>query len=101
MRLLVPRIANATTPKDLREFANRVLESWFRLPFSTRPKIVSCQILSTLDLLGTEHHHGLLDVRPDDAAMKIIRKLNGAVLCGKRVDVKRYDSASARAISRA
>jgi hypothetical protein len=96
MKLLVPRITDATTRKDLREFANRVLDAWFRLPFSERPKIVSCRILLISDSTGFEQRHGLLDVTPDDAATKIIRKLNGAFLRGKRVGVKRYDSASAR-----
>jgi hypothetical protein len=96
MKHLVPRITDATTRTDLREFANRVIESWFRLPFSDRPKIVVCRILSIVDLNGIEQRHGLLDVTPDDAAIKIIRKLNGAFLRGKRVGVKRYDSACAR-----
>lgn len=96
MKLLVPRIRDATTRKDLREFANRVLEAWLRLPFSERPKIVSCRILLISDSTGFEQQHGLLDVTPDDAANKIIRILNGALLCGKCVGVKRYDSASAR-----
>ncbi len=96
MKLLVPRITDATTRKDLREFANRVLEAWFRLPFSERPRIISCRILLIADSTGFEQRHGLLDVTPDGAARKIIRKLNGALLRGKRVGVKRYDSASAR-----
>ena len=54
MKLLVPRITDATSRKDLREFANRVLEAWFRLPFSERPKIVSCRILSIADSTGFE-----------------------------------------------
>jgi hypothetical protein len=94
MRLVVPRITDATTRKDLREFANRVLEAWFRLPFSERPKIVSCRIIKTSDAMGIEQRHGLLDVTPDDAAFKIIRKLNGAFLHGKRVGVKQYDAAA-------
>lgn len=100
MKLVVPRITDATTRKDLREFANRVLESWLRLPFSERAKIVSCRILSISDSMGVEQRHGLLDVTPDDAAVKIIRKLNGALLRGKRVGVKRYDSAVRRDIER-
>ena len=101
MKILVPRVTDVTTRKDLREFANRVLEKWFRLPFSGRATIVSCRILSITDSLGVTQRHGLLDVTPDDAAVRIIRKLNGAVLRGKRVGVKHYNEASARAIGRA
>lgn len=91
MKLLIPRITDATKRKDLLEFANRVLESWFRLPFSARAKIVGCRILETSDSMGVEQRHGLLDVTPDDAALKIMRRLNGAFLCGKRVGVKKYE----------
>ena len=90
MKLLIPRITASTTRKDLRDFVNRVLEKWFRLPFSTQPRIVSCRILFITDGMGVTQRHGLIDVRPDDAAMKIIRKLNGETLKGKRVAVKQY-----------
>ena len=100
MKILVPRITDATTRKDLREFANRILEKWFRLPFSAHSTIVSCQILSISDSMKVTLRHGLIDVTPDDAAIRIIRKLNGALLCGKRVGVKHYDAATARAIAR-
>lgn len=101
MKILVPRISDATTRNDLREFANRVLKAWLRLPFSDHPQIVTCRVLSVTDTVGITQRHGLLDVTPDDAAIRIIRKLNGALLCGKRVGVKHYNEASARAIGRA
>ncbi|MCU7807318.1 MAG: hypothetical protein KZQ73_05545 [Candidatus Thiodiazotropha sp. (ex Semelilucina semeliformis)] len=90
MKLLIPRITDSTKRKDLREFANRVLEKLFRLPFSTQPRIVSYQILSISDSTGVTQRHGLIDVTPDDAALRVIRKLNGAYLKEKRVGVKQY-----------
>lgn len=99
MKILIPRITDATTRKDLREFANRVLQKWFRLPFSDHPTITSCQILAISNSMGVTQRHGLLDVSPDDAAAKIIRTLNGAFLRGKRVGVRQYDNAAARAIA--
>lgn len=99
MKILIPRINDATSRKDLREFANRVLESWFRLLFSSRPQIVSCRILSITDPAGVTLRHGLLDIKPDDAASRIIRKLNGAALRGKRVGVKHFDKILSRAIA--
>jgi hypothetical protein len=100
LKILVPRITDTTKRKDLLEFANRVLQKWFRLPFSDHPKITSCRVLSISDSMGATSRHGLLDVSPDDAAVRVIRKLNGAFLCGKRVGVKHYDDAVARAIAR-
>ena len=90
MLLLVPRITDKTRQKDLQEFVNRVLEKWFRMPFSARPRIVSCRILSETDSMGVTERHGLINVTPDDAALRVIKKLNGAYLKTKRVGVKQY-----------
>lgn len=92
MNLFIPRITDSTTRKDLSSFANRVLAKWFRLPFSAQPQIVSCRILSITNSMGVTQRHGLIRVTPDDAALKIIRKLNGRYLNGKRVGVKPYRS---------
>jgi hypothetical protein len=88
MQLIVPRVTDATRQKDLKEFVNRVLEKWFRMPFSNRPKIVSCRILSETSSMGVTWRHGLIDVTPDDAAIRVIKKLNGAYRETKRVGSK-------------
>ena len=93
MKLIIPRITDSTSAKDLREFANQVLEKIFRLPFSGTPRIVSCRVVFVTDRSGVNQRHGLINVTPDDAALRIIRKLNGKYLNGKRVGVKRYDPA--------
>ena len=91
MNIIIPRITGKTNRKDLRNFVNRVLEKWFRLPFSAHPQIVRCRILSVTDNAGVTQRHGIINVTPDDAAMRIIQKLNGKYLNEKRVGVKRYD----------
>jgi len=93
MKLIIPRITDSTTRTDLRNFIELVLGKFFRLPFSAQPRIVSCRILSITDRVGMIQHHGLLSVTPDDAALRIIKKLNGKYLKGKRVGVKQYDLA--------
>lgn len=100
MKIVVPRIADATQRRDLTDFANSVLQKWFHWPFSEHPRVNSCRILSIENSMGVTQRHGLLEVTPDAAAIRMIRKLNGAFLCGKRVGVKQYDAAAARAISR-
>ena len=100
MNLVIPRITDSTRRNDLRDFVNTVLEKWFRLPFSAQPRIVSCRILSITDRVGVTERHGLVNVTPDDAALRIIRKLNGAYLKGKRVGVKQYDWAAKESINR-
>jgi len=94
MKLIVPRITDSIRPKDLRAFANQILEKLFRLPFSATPRIVGCRVIFVTDRAGMTQRHGLITVTPDDAGMRIVRKLNGAFLNGKRVAVKRYESAN-------
>lgn len=94
MQLIVPRVTDATRRKDLKEFVNRVLEKLFRMPFSARPQIVSCRILSISDSMGVTERHGLIDITPDDAALRVIKKLNGAYLKTKRVGVRKYHCAT-------
>ena len=86
--------------KDLRNFVNRVLERWFRLPFSAHPQIVKCRILSATDSTGVTQRHGIINVTPDDAAMRIIQKLNGKYINEKRVGVKRYDLSDEKSLDR-
>lgn len=40
--------------------------------------------------MGVIQRHGLINVTPDDAARRIIQKLNGKYLNGKRVGIKKY-----------
>jgi len=98
MLLIIPRIAQPTTRRDLRDFVETVLERLFRLPFSAHPRIVNYRILSITDRVGVTERHGLINVTPDDAALKVIRKLNGSTLNGKRIGVKRYDRAVKRTL---
>ena len=88
MKLIIPRITTSTKRVYLKNFVNSVLDKWFRLPFSAPPQIISYSILSTSSSMGVIQRHGLINVTPDDAALKIIRKLNGKQLNGKRVGVK-------------
>lgn len=100
MNIIIPRITDRTNRKDLRDFANRVLEKWFRLPFSAHPQIVRCRIISVTDKDGVSQRHGVINVTPDDAALMIIRKLNGKYLNEKRVGVKRYDLSIEKSLDR-
>ncbi len=90
MKILILRISDTTTQMDMRGFVNRVLKKWFRLPFSSQPTIASCRIVTVTNSFGVTQRHGLMNVTPDDAAQRVIRKLNGGLLKGKRVGVIMY-----------
>jgi hypothetical protein len=61
-----------------------------RKPLSARPGSVSCRILSQTGREGFTERHGLINVSPDDAALRVIKKLNGACPKTKRVGVSKY-----------
>jgi hypothetical protein len=44
--------------------------------------------------------HGIINVTPDDAAVRIIQKLNGKYINEKRVGVKRYDLSDEKSLDR-
>ncbi len=100
MNIIITRITDRTNRKDLRDFVNRVLEKWFRRPFSAHPEIIRCRIISVTDRDGVTQRHGVINVTPDDAALMIIRKLNGKYLNEKRVGVKRYDLSIEKSLDR-
>lgn len=91
MKIIIPRVSDATTQRAMRSFINTALQAWFRLPFSSPPTIVSCRIIAITNRAGTKQRHGVINVIPDDAARRIIRKLNGERLMGKRVAVTQFD----------
>jgi hypothetical protein len=74
----------------MRDFVNRGFVKWFRLPFTVQPKIVSCKIISSTNSMGVCQRHGVINILPDNAGVRIIRKLNGEYLRGKRVGVMQY-----------
>ncbi|MEJ2592832.1 MAG: hypothetical protein P8178_15815 [Candidatus Thiodiazotropha sp.] len=74
----------------MKDFVRGVMGKWFRLPFSAQPIMISCRILSVRNESGLVLRHGLVNVMPDVAALRVIRKLNGKCLDGKRVCVERY-----------
>ena len=94
MQLIVPRITDATRQKDLKEFVNRLLEKWICMPFSAPPRIVSCRIMSVSVSMGVTERHSPVEITPDDAALRVVKKLNGAYLKNKRVGIKKYHRAT-------
>ncbi len=69
MIVIIPRITASTTRKDLRTFVGQFLDKRLRLPFSAKPQIVACNILSITNGYGVTQRHGLINVTPDDAAL--------------------------------
>jgi hypothetical protein len=59
--------------------------------FPFKASICTCTILRLTDQAnGTVEHHGLVEVQPARAAMRAIEDLNGRVLRGAQIQVRRY-----------
>ena len=90
MQILIAQISRSTSRRNMKDFVYGVMGQWFRLPFSAQPIMISCRILSIRKEAGFSSRYGLINVVPDHAALRVIRKLNGKYLGGKRVSVERY-----------
>jgi RNA recognition motif-containing protein len=92
MKIFVRRIPRDTTKKELIDFVLGpfVKKSWLSFK-AVNPDLLACQIIKVTDQdTGVVEYHGILRVSPDDAAEKMIRRLNGQPLKQIKVAVRRY-----------
>ncbi|CAK0747300.1 hypothetical protein CCP4SC76_1800010 [Gammaproteobacteria bacterium] len=98
MKILVKNIPADTTERSLIEFVLTPFSKKNLFSFRTRPdsaEVMSCEILRVTDVDSNKvEYHGVLCVRPDDAAIQLIRKLNGQLLWNQRVQVRRFHDRS-------
>ncbi len=93
MKIFIPRVPNTVTPNDLRSFSVNILEKKFRMPFTSHPDIMSCDILRIKDVqLGLIEHHGLISIRPNSAGQWFIRNLKNYRLHNKLIFAREYYS---------
>jgi hypothetical protein len=91
MKIFIPRVPKTVTTDDLKEFSAEMLEKKFRVPFTTMPGIVSCDILRIKDIkLGITEHHGLVSIRPDSAGLWFIHNLKSSRLHNKLLLARQY-----------
>jgi hypothetical protein len=91
MKIFIPRVPKTVTPDDLRQFSAEMLEKKFRLPFTTSPDILSCDVLRIKDIkLGITEHHGLVAIRPDSAGLWFIHNLKRKRLHSKLLLARQY-----------
>ncbi len=91
MKIFIPRVPKTVTPDDLRRFSAEMLEKKFRLPFTTMPGIISCDVLRIKDIkLGITEHHGLVAIRPNSAGLWFINNLKRKRLHNKLLLAREY-----------
>ena len=90
MKIIVPRLPDAATKKELRMHIADVLDKRFHIPFTENPRVVACDILSMRDSQGVVEHHGVVTVMPDSAGDWLLGHFKGQHLKGKLIFARQY-----------
>lgn len=88
MLIFIRRIPEMTQIADLAAFVNPALKRGLLI---SPGKIIKIKILGLHEKAITQYEfHGLVEVEPEKAGRRVIEKLNGKLLKGKRVIVGEY-----------
>ena len=89
--LFVRRLPQDLSRKALRVLIQGAIRDPGRHAFSMRASVCGCSILRITDSAsGDSEVHGLVEVQPAKAAMRVIEALNGKQLQGSELEVRRY-----------
>ncbi|MCP3665065.1 MAG: RNA-binding protein [Gammaproteobacteria bacterium] len=92
MWVFIRYIPEKTSRKELNDFIHKGLRSgWMRLPMNIRGTVKRCEIMRIDDKDGkTTEFHGMVEIEPAKSGMKAIQRLDGNLLHGKPVIVRKY-----------
>jgi len=91
MRLFVPYLPESVTESELRRLVRRQVRSpWLRL-WKRSGSITALEIVkfANPDPRSVEYH-GIIEIEPELPALRAIRKLDGASIKGKGIEVRKY-----------
>ncbi len=97
MLLFIKDIPRYSTRKEITQFIASSRGAFGRfIPFVKSFTLEKCQILRLEDKQqDTVEYHGLVSIAPEKTCLALIDKLDGAVLSGKKVEVRPYIKRSA------
>lgn len=91
MIIFIREIPETASQKELGDFVSGGLGRMRLLPFTRKGKVEKCDILRIKDLATDRvEYHGLAYLDDERTAKTLVKKLNGAKLNGKRVEVHGY-----------
>lgn len=96
MRLFFPDIEGRLTPDELRDYIMRAsFQPWY-LRWSEPPIVIkNCRILRiSSPLKQTTEYHGLVSITPYREALRIAKRLEGRMLAGKQLEIRRWHERS-------
>ena len=92
MRIFIPRLPKSTTKKELRDLVTGVLSKKLQIPFTQKPNIITCEIMRITDNQGVIEYHGLINVKPDNAAKWLLTHFKGQHIHNKLILAREYKS---------
>ena len=92
MWTLLRQIPKGVTRGELGRFVSKGLKpSWMYFLSSSHAKVKRCEILQISNPeTETVEYHGLVQIDPSKAALPVIDRLNGRILRGKPIEVRKY-----------
>lgn len=90
MKIFIPRVHPATTGRELKRLVECLMAKRFRLPFTARPTLGSCEVLRFRDDKGVVEYHGLVSIFPDEAGRWLIAHFKQQRLHGKMLFAREF-----------
>lgn len=91
MKLVIPHVPATITRQDLLSVVQGAVRPRWFLPFRGSGMVAKCKLVRILDIdTGGVEFHGLIDIYPDKMAEKTIKRLNGTVVNGYQLAVRKW-----------
>jgi hypothetical protein len=88
MLVFLRRVPADTTLTEIMDFVEPALKGGL---FRPRGEIASASILAMRERMqGAAEYHAVVDIKPDEAALRAIKKLHRQMFKGKRIAVRQY-----------
>jgi hypothetical protein len=89
--LFLRKVPEGVTRKELKGFIQTTVKEFDNRTFCLKTAVCNCSILCITDTEdGSREYHGLVEVQPAKAGMCAIEALNGKMLKGQPMEVRRY-----------
>jgi len=90
MQVIILRIPAAASKHEIRTLVDELLGKRTHLPFTARPKVTRCKILSIKAKSGDTEYHAVITIDPDKAAKWLIKHFKRQQVHKKMVSAREY-----------
>lgn len=90
MDIFLSRLSDQTTLSQLEKTILTILSKKLRLPFTDSAQLFSCKMMKIRDEHGGIEYHGLLNIKPSNAAKWFIKNCRSKKIHGKPLFAHQY-----------